>query len=96
MSVRFQHLTKLLLWVCATIQAGLLVLADVLAEMRVSYFMIACKGTALSLVVMIQNVKLEEPADCTWYACWHVGIPFWARWRILYDLETLLQRESSC
>ncbi len=45
--------------------------------MGVSYFIIACEGTALSLVVMVQNVELEEPADCMWWfknVCWHVGI----------------------
>ena len=50
----------------------------VLAEMGVSSFVVACGGTALSLVVMVQNVKLEEPAGCMWLfkdACWHVGIP---------------------
>ena len=78
MAVTFQHWTKPLLWLCATIQVGLLVLAGVLANMGASYFTVACGGTALSIVVMLQNVKLEEPADCMWWfknACWHVGIP---------------------
>ncbi|CAF9915235.1 MAG: Para-hydroxybenzoate--polyprenyltransferase, mitochondrial precursor (PHB:polyprenyltransferase) [Alectoria fallacina] len=78
MSVKFQHWTKALLWVCATTQAGLLVLAGVLADMGAIYFTVACGGTALSLVVMIQKVKLEEPANCMWWfknAFWHVGIP---------------------
>lgn len=78
MSVKFQHWTKPLLWVCVTAQAGFLVLAGILADMGVSYLIVACGGTALSLVVMVQKVKLEEPADCMWWfknACWNVGIP---------------------
>ena len=78
MSVKFQYWTKPLLRFCATTQTTLLVLAGVLADMGASYFTVACGGIALSLGVMIQNVKLKEPADCMWWfknACWHVGIP---------------------
>ncbi|KAL9043514.1 MAG: hypothetical protein Q9214_003303 [Letrouitia sp. 1 TL-2023] len=78
MSVRFQHWTEGLLWVTATLQVALLVLAGTLADMGPSYFTVACGGTALSLVTMLQNVKLEEPANCMWWfknAYWLVGLP---------------------
>lgn len=78
MAVKFQHWTRPLLWVCAMIQVVLLTLAGLLAEMGASYLIVACGGTALSLGTMIQNVKLEEPANCMWWfknACWHIGIP---------------------
>lgn len=99
MSVKFQHWTKPLLWVCATIQISLLVLAGVLADMGAGYFTVACGGTALSLVIMVQNVKLEVPADCMWWfknACWHVGIPVVSGLiGEYYDLGTVLKENLS-
>lgn len=78
MAVKFQHWTRPLLWVCAMIQVGLLILAGVLAEMGACFLIVACGGTALSLGTMVHNVKLKEPANCMWWftnTCWQIGIP---------------------
>lgn len=78
MAVKFQHRMQSLLWLTATVQIGLLVEAGVLIGMGSNYFTIACGGTALSLVIMLQNVKLDQPSNCMWWfanAYWHVGIP---------------------
>ncbi|KAI0126777.1 UbiA family prenyltransferase [Xylariales sp. AK1849] len=67
MAVRFKDTTKLMTSVLAIGQIALLVKVGLDLELTVGYYLLACGGTALSLLAMIGLVDLRNPSSCAWW-----------------------------